>query len=73
MIVEKCKVEIKCDANGCANVADVSVSFDGVAPQYHFCNRHAKTLGDGLIKWCERVDLLKDNRKKTGVKGNEKG
>ena len=36
MTVEKSKVEIKCDANGCYEKAVFSLSFDGVAPSTIF-------------------------------------
>lgn len=56
MTVEKSKVDIKCDANGCYEKADVSVSFDGVFPQYHFCAKHAKEMKNALSSWDGAVE-----------------
>lgn len=65
MTVEKSKVEIKCDANGCYEKAAFSLSFDGVAPQYHFCEKHAIELKNALCS-LDDSDCKKDKKKGRG-------
>ncbi len=48
MKIEKCTVDIKCDANGCHEKAKVGLSFDGVSPQTYLCEKCAKKLYEAL-------------------------
>ena len=37
MKIEKCKIDVKCDVDGCHGKAEYQFVFDGVTAQYRFC------------------------------------
>jgi len=46
MKIEKCTINLKCDANGCHNKAKHKISFDGTSWQIYIC----EDCGDKLYK-----------------------
>ena len=64
MKIEKCKIKIKCDVGGCCNMADKSISFDGVTTQFNLCD-------DCLNKFVKKVIQTKGG--KTVEKKSSKG
>lgn len=50
MKIEKCKIKIKCDVGGCHNMADKSISFDGVNNQFYLCDECLYKLANEIGK-----------------------
>ncbi len=50
MKITKCNLAIKCDADGCGNLATEDVSFDGVTTQMRFCDQCFKKLREAVKK-----------------------
>ena len=44
MKIENCKIKIKCDVGGCFNMANKSISFDGVTTQFNLCDNCLEKL-----------------------------
>ena len=62
MKIEQCKIDVKCDVDGCNQKADYQLIFDGVTPQYRFCKTCILKIKNALSKLGEGVK--KDGREK---------
>lgn len=66
MKVTKCNIAIKCDVDGCGNLATQDISFDGKTVQMRFCDKCFRKIREAVAmrKNDEEVKNEKDKTRK---------